>query len=131
MSILKRIASFFTGGGGGSDSRNLTVYVLSTRCKEPMAAAVDTLNALSNSDDDDAAWYTRKVIQGSGRNRCFAQVEVELWFDRNRNLLRHAVSGGRWLTAEEYETELERFNAPPEEEEEDETTDGGGSGGFG
>lgn len=130
MSILKRIASFFTGSGG-SGSRNLTVYVLSTRCKEPMAADVDTLNALSGSDDGDAAFYTRKVIQGSGRNRCFAQVEVELWFDSGRKLLRHAVSGGRWLTAEEYEAELERFNAPPEEEEEDEAADGGGSGGFG
>lgn len=134
MSLLKRIASFFTGGGGSSD-RNFTVYVLSNRCKEPLAAAVDTLNALSGSDDDDAAFYTRKVIQGTGRNRCFAQVEVELWFDSRRNLLRHAVSGGRWLTVEEYEAELERFNAPPEEEDEEgadaDGGDTGGSGGFG
>lgn len=129
MSILKRIASFFTGSGGGTD-RSFTVYVLSNRCKEPMAADVDTLNSLSNSDDGDAAFYTRKVIQGTGKNRCFAQVEVELWFDSGRKLLRHAVSGGRWLTAEEYEAELERFNAPPEEEDE-EAADGGGSGGFG
>jgi len=128
MSILKRIASFFTGGGS-SGSRNLTVYVLSTRCKEPLSAEVDTLNALSNSDDGDASFYTRKVIQGTGRNRCFAQVEVELWFNSQRALLRHAVSGGRWLTAEEYAAELERFNAPPEEEPDKDET--GGSGGFG
>ena len=91
------------------------------------------LNALSGSDDGDASWYTRKVIQGTGRNRCFAQMEVELWFDSGRALLRHAVTGGRWLTAEEYETELERFNAPPEEDDGDETAeaDAGGSGGFG
>lgn len=126
MSLLKRIASFFTGRPS-SGSRNLTIYVLSTRCNEPLSAQVDTLNALSGSDDADAALYTRKVIQGTGKNRCFAQVEVELWFNSQRSLLRHAVSGGRWLTEEEYETELERFHAPPEDDE----ADTGGSGGFG
>lgn len=129
MSLLKRIASLFTGRPA-SGSRNLTIYVLSKRCNEPLSAEVDTLNALSGSDDGDASYYTRKVIQGTGRNRCFTQVEVELWFNSQRALLRHEVSGGRWLTAEEYDAELERFNAPPEEEEED-AADGGGSGGFG
>lgn len=124
MSFLKRLLSFFTGRPS-SGSRNLTVYVLSNRCQEPLTAQIDTLNALSGSDDSDAALYTRKVIQGSGKNRCFAQVEVELWFDSGRNLLRHAVSGGRWLSADEYAAEVERFNAPPEEK------DSGGSGGFG
>lgn len=125
MSLLKRLASLFSGRPS-TGSRNFTVYVLSNRCQEPLAADVDTLNALSGSDDADAAYYTRKVMQGTGKNRCFAQVEVELWFDSGRTLLRHAVSGGRWLTAEEYAAELERFNAPPEEE-----ADAGGSGGFG
>lgn len=113
----------------------MAIYVLSKRCNEPLSAEVDTLNALSGSDDGDASYYTRKVIQGTGKNRCFTQVEVELWFNSQRVLLRHAVTGGRWLTAEEYEAELERFNAPPEEEEneDDETAgaDTGGSGGFG
>jgi hypothetical protein len=131
MSILKRLASLFTGKSS-SGGRNLTIYVLSRRCNEPLSAEVDTLNALSGSDDGDASYYTRKVIQGTGRNRCFGQVEVELWFNSQRVLLRHAVSGGRWLTAEEYETELERFNAPPEEDEAAaDGADTGGSGGFG
>ena len=130
MSLLKRLASLFTGRPA-SGSRNLTIYVLSKRCNEPLSAEVDTLNALSGSDDGDASYYTRKVIQGTGKNRCFTQVEVELWFNSQRVLLRHAVSGGRWLSAEEYEAELERFNAPPEEEDEADGADTGGSGGFG
>ncbi len=134
MSLLKRLASLFTGRPS-SGGRNLAIYVLSTRCNEPLSAEVDTLNALSGSDDGDASYYTRKVIQGSGRNRCFTQVEVELWFNSQRALLRQEVSGGRWLTAEEYEAELERFNAPPEEDDEEEAEadgeDTGGSGGFG
>ncbi len=131
MSFLKKLTSIFTGPGRGGQ-RMLTVYVLSTRCQEPLQAEIDLLNALSQSDDPDSTYYTRKVIQGSGRNRCFTQVEVELWFDGNKNILRHQVSGGRWLTAEEYQVELERFNAPPEEEaEEDGPAAGGGEGGFG
>ena len=131
MSLLKRLASLFTGKSS-SGGRNLTIYVLSRRCNEPLSAEVDTLNALSGSDDGDASYYTRKVIQGTGRNRCFGQVEVELWFNSQRVLLRHAVSGGRWLTEEEYEAELERFNAPPEEDEAAaDGADTGGSGGFG
>ncbi|RME53291.1 MAG: hypothetical protein D6790_17830, partial [Caldilineae bacterium] len=73
MSFLKKLTSIFTGPGRGGQ-RMLTVYVLSTRCQEPLQAQIDLLNALSQSDDPDSTYYTRKVIQGSGRNRCFTQV---------------------------------------------------------
>lgn len=86
------------------------------------------MNSLSRADDGDAEFYTRKVLQGSGKNRCFAQVEVELWLDRGKNIVRHEVSGGRWLTAEEYEVELARFNAPPPEEDEAEQPESPGQG---
>ena len=114
MSFLKKLASFFTGGGGGS--RALPIYVFSNRCREPIAADIDLVNSLSRDDENDNLYYTRKVLQGSGKNRCFTQVEVEIWFDRNKNVSRYEVNGGRWLSAEEYEEELVRFNAPPEEE---------------
>ena len=115
MSFLKKLASFFAGGGGGG-SRALPIYVFSNRCREPIAAEIDLVNSLSRDDENDNLYYTRKVLQGSGKNRCFTQVEVEIWFDRNKNVSRYEVNGGRWLSAEEYEEELVRFNAPPEEE---------------
>ena len=115
MSFLKKLASFFTGGGGGS--RALPIYVFSNRCREPITADIDLVNSLSRDDENDNEYYTRKVLQGSGKNRCFTQVEVEIWFDRNKNVSRHEVSGGRWLTVEEYEEELIRFNAPQEEDD--------------
>ena len=115
MSFLKKLASFFTGGGGGG-SRSLSIYVFSNRCREPIMAEIDLVNSLSRDDENDNEYYTRKVLQGSGNNRCFTQVEVEIWFDRNKNVSRYDVSGGRWLTVEEYEEELARFNAPPEED---------------
>lgn len=118
MSFLKRLVSIFTGGGStGGHRRTLTIYVLSQRCREPLSADIDLLNSLSQAEESDATYYTRKMIQSSGANRCFAQVEVELWFDSNRVLLRHEVHGGRWLTETEYAAEVTRFNTPPEEDE--------------
>ena len=115
MSFLKKLASFFAGGDGGG-SRALPIYIFSNRCREPITADIDLVNSLSRDEENDNEYYTRKVLQGSGKNRCFTQVEVEIWFDRNKNVSRHEVNGGRWLTAEEYEEELTRFNAPPEED---------------
>ncbi len=119
MSFFKQLASLFTGRPR-SDTRFLSIYTLSRRCNEPLAGQVDTMNELSRTDEDGAAFYGRKVLHTTGERRCFDQVEVQLWFDKNKALLRHDVSGGKWLAWDEYETELERFNAPPEEEEEQE-----------
>lgn len=116
MSFLKKLASLFTGGGGGGN-RSLPIYVFSTRCREPIMAEIDLVNSLSRDEENENEFYTRKVLQGSGQNRCFTQVEVEIWFDRGKRVSRYEVSGGRWLTQEEYEEELTRFNAPPEEQD--------------
>jgi hypothetical protein len=123
MSFWSRLSKLFTGGGAGSGNRMLDIYVLSRRCDEPIAGQVDLLNELSRTEDTDGAeFYTRKVLHTSGDNRCFDQVEVNLWFDRNKRVVNQEVTGGRWLEGEEYETELARFNArmaetPPAEEE--------------
>jgi hypothetical protein len=118
MQLLNRLKSLFSGRPAGGSY--FTVYVLSHRCREPISAQINLLNELSQTEESDAAYFTRKVLHGSGRNRCFAEVEVELWLDRNKQVVRHEVSGGRWLSEEEYQAEVERFNAPPEEEGEDE-----------
>lgn len=119
MNFLKRLASLFTGGGGGgANGRFYSIYVLSRRCNEPIAGQIDLLNELSLTEEDDSTYYGRKVLHTSGERRCFDQVEVLLWFDRNKQLLRQEVWGGRWLEADEYERELARFNAPPAEVEE-------------
>ena len=115
MSFLARFANLFKGGGSGN--RMLTVYALSRRCDEPVAGQIDLFNELSRTEDEgDSTFYTRKVLHTSGEKRCFDQVEVELWFDRNKNISNHDVTGGRWLEEHEYAEELARFNAPPEED---------------
>jgi hypothetical protein len=75
---------------------------------------------LSKPDEGDYAFYTRKVLHTTGEHRCFSQVEINLYFNQDKQVVHHEVEGGRWLTNEEYATELARFNAPlPEEESED------------
>lgn len=114
MNLFQRILNFFSTKPG-SDRRHFTIYVLSRRCNEPLTGQVDLMNELSQSDDGDHPYFARKVIHTSGRNRCFDQVEIQLWFDKDKKLANHEESGGRWLTAAEYETELARFNTPPED----------------
>ena len=116
MRFLKKLVSLFSGGGGG-DNRALPIYVFSTRCREPIMAEIDLVNSLSRDEESDDKYYTRKVLQGSGKNRCFTQVEVEIWFDRGKKVSHYEVTGGRWLTQEEYQEELIRFEAPPEDQD--------------
>jgi hypothetical protein len=120
MNFFKNIANLFRGGPGGSN-RILTIYLLSRRCNEPIVGQVDLLNELSLTEEgSDQAYYSRKVFSTSGQHRCFDQVEVELWFNQNKQVVEHQVQGGRWLEQAEYEEELARFNAPPEPAEEEE-----------
>lgn len=119
MNLLKRLASLFSGGGG-SNSRYLTVYVLNRRCNEPILGQIDLLNSLSKPDEGEYAYYTRKVLHTTGERRCFSQVEINLYLDKDKKVVHHEVEGGRWLSSDEYYAELERFNAPPPEEDSEE-----------
>lgn len=112
MNIFKRIANFFQGGGAASGShRYFPIYVLSRRCREPLNGQVDLLNELSLDETDDNTFYTRKVLHTTGRTRCFDQVEVLIWFSKDKQLLRQEVWGGEWLEAEAYERAEAEFQA--------------------
>ena len=119
MSFLESLKKLFSGGSGGPTSGNRStfpIYVQDHRCGEPVQGEINLLSELSRGDDD-ADFFVRKVLHTSGKKRCFSQVEVQLWFDKKKTLLRHEITGGKWLSADEYAAALERFNAPPEEEE--------------
>jgi len=115
MNFFKRLASLFSGQPA-ANSRYLTVYLLSRRCREPIEGQVDLLNELSLADESEYTYYARKVFSTSGRNRCFDQVEIQLWFNQNKQVAHQEVKGGEWLTADEYAQKLAQFNAPPEED---------------
>lgn len=128
MSFFKRLMSAFSGKAPTGSDRYLPIYVFSQRCREPVTGQVDLLNEISIGEE--GGYYVRKVLHTSGKDRCFGQVEVELWLDTHKRIARQEVHGGRWLTAEEYQAEVDaaaaRADAAIEvagEEEADKHTD--------
>lgn len=116
MGFFRRLGALFGGKPPQSEDRFLPVYLLSLRCREPIAGRIDLMNEISSAEESDAVWYARKVFHGSGKSRCFDQVEVQVWLDDNRKLRRHEVTGGRWLTAVEYQQAVAEASAREQEE---------------
>ena len=114
MGFLSKLFGPLFGKAPSGDSRYLTVYALSHRCHEAVSGQVDLMNEISLDDEVKGGYYVRKVLHTSGRGRCFAEVEVELWLDSNKRIVRQEVHGGRSLTADEYAAEVAREKAEQE-----------------
>ena len=94
------------GGGGGStfDDNTYTIYAQCRRCGEVLRGRVNLMNEPSVADD--GTWVVRKILSGSGKNLCFQTVEVTLHFDsRKQQVVNSEVSGGKLITADEYEAQ--------------------------
>jgi hypothetical protein len=103
---LKRLSKSL-GGRKSTDSHALWLYVRCKRCGEVIAARVSMRSDLSIQYDESgqpAGYHTRKVLVG-GTRRCYQPVEVHLTFDAGRRLLDRQISGGEFITAEEYAAE--------------------------
>jgi len=100
MSFLKKIgkALFPTTGG---ETPSYTIHARCNRCKEVLSARVNLHNDLSLTDD--GGYISRKILIGG--NRCFQQIEAILHFDAKRNLTEREITGGAFITAEEFEAE--------------------------
>ena len=106
MGFFSKIMAAFTGKAPAGSDRYLPLYGIDHRCREPISGQIDLLNELSLAEE--GGYYVRKVLHTSGKSRCFGQVEVQLWLDSKKQITRHEVQGGRWLTAEEYAAEVDR-----------------------
>lgn len=127
MGFLQKLRALF-GGAPSSGERYMPVYLYSRRCNEAIAGRVDLMNEISAADADNAApgegdegipsgavFFVRKVLDTSGRGRCFDSVEVRLWLDGSKRVLRHEVERGRWLEPDEYH-QLEAARLAAEQE---------------
>ena len=92
-----------TSGSSESGNRALWVYARCNRCQEALASRVDLVNDLSIADD--GGYVCRKVLMGN--KRCFQQIKVRLYFDGNRTVIDREISGGQFISAEDYESEAE------------------------
>ena len=100
MSFLKKISNLFSSSGG-RDVRSYWIYARCKRCGEKIRARVDLSNDLSiNYDDGKNNYYSRKVLIGEGR--CFEKIEVLLTFDQNRKLIDQQITGGQFISEEQF-----------------------------
>jgi len=99
--MFRSILSIFRAD---SQSRGLHIYARCDRCGETLTTRVDRSNDLSVDYGEKPrkdTYFCRKVLVGSGP--CYQKIEVELTFDHNRKLLERDISGGSFITQEEFQ----------------------------
>jgi len=96
MGFLKKLGNLFNPRSQ-SDQWVQWVRVECNRCGEQISARVDLRNDLSINygDNGSPTYFTRKVLMGEGQ--CFQKIEVELTFDKNRQLTGRQISGGKFV----------------------------------
>jgi hypothetical protein len=106
MGIVKRLSSLFQPAGS---TRELWIFVQCDQCGEKLHNRVDLFNDLSiqfGEGEAGTSYYCRKVIIGG--NRCYVPITVKLSFNANRKLIDQEITGGKFLTEEEYFAEDDR-----------------------
>jgi hypothetical protein len=101
MSFLKKLGALFSPPTG--DTRSLWLYVKCDKCGEILKGRVDLHNDLSiqyEQSGGGSSYYCRKVFIGS--NRCYRPIEVELTFDKDRQLMNKEIKGGEIVSEEDF-----------------------------
>jgi hypothetical protein len=104
MEFLKRITQLFASSPGRQEENAIWIYVRCGRCGEKIRTRVDLRNDLSieYGEGGPTTYFTRKVI--IGEQRCYQPIEVELIFNERRQIINQEISGGEFITKEEYES---------------------------
>ncbi len=97
MSILDSIKSLFTASP--ADPMAMWLYVRCKRCGTPLAVRVDLRNEPS-IDYDTGGYVLHKDMMD---NKCFAHMHAEIHFDARRTITEKKLTGGEFITKEEYE----------------------------
>ena len=110
MSFLKRLFGGLVGGGrGGSGDdgagRNaFWIYVRCNACGEAIRTRVHREHDLSAECEGDSdapeSYHASKEIVGQ---KCFRRIHVDLTFDRARSVTDRQITGGTFITREEYD----------------------------
>ncbi len=103
MSFLKKIVSALSPNGV-EDGDALWVYVRCHKCGEAIKTRLDLKHDLSpdySAEGRVADYVLRKVLIGS--QRCFEPIEVKLTFDPQRRVISREITGGQFISKEEYE----------------------------
>lgn len=98
MEFLRKI---FGGDGdsGGTDRTGMYFFVRPHGCEEVVRVRIDRNNDLSLSDDG-SAYFVHKYVRGA---KCRQSVEMDLFFDMNRNFMSSEVQGGNLVDEADWE----------------------------
>ncbi len=96
MGFLDGLKSLF-GGGATADGGHY-IYVSCGRSGEAISTRVNLRNDLSEREE--GGYVVRKTLVGGGH--CFERVSVTLVFDSSRRVVDREISGGEFITAQEY-----------------------------
>jgi hypothetical protein len=103
MSFISNVLkSLGIGRGAPTGDRGLYYYVRCDRCKETIRFRVDPLWDLGTADG--GGFVVTKQIMGQSQ-KCFRTIDVTLTFDDRREESERSITGGTFVTAEEYERE--------------------------
>jgi hypothetical protein len=93
MNFFKKL---FSGSPGQSSANQYTYLVKCNRCGETIEGHIDLSNDLSvQYEGDQEVYFVRKGLMGSGR--CFQQIEVQMKFDANKQLMEKEITGGKFV----------------------------------
>jgi hypothetical protein len=104
MGFFNKVASFLSATP--RDMETLGIYVRCDKCGEAIGTRIHLRHDLSPLYDEGGqgtTYLVRKTLVGS--KRCFQPIEVELTFDANRKVIAREITGGQFITEEEYEAE--------------------------
>lgn len=98
MSFFQRLAKLLAPQGAAPTRKVQTITVQCNRCGEVISAALDLRNDMSaeyNENTGATTFVSRKVLMG--RQRCFQQMEVTLFFDSKHRMTSKEVVGGKFV----------------------------------
>lgn len=96
MSFITKARQMLTVSRSSAPRKVYRTRVRCRRCGEELNAEVNLLNDLSMDYARDM-YTVRKLISGSGANRCFQTIEIELTFNKNRQLAERRIEGGEFV----------------------------------
>ena len=96
MEFFKKLFS-----GGAPKQRGQFYYVKPTGCTEVVRIRVDTMNELSQNDDNDG-YFVRKSARGTSY-KCTKTAELLLEYDTQKRLTNTEILGGVLVSEAEYD----------------------------
>jgi hypothetical protein len=84
----------------------LWIYVACSRCGEAIRVRADRrydlVSEMRDPGEVGPAYTLHKDIVGA---QCFQRIAVDVQFDQRFQVIERRISGGRWLTEEEYQAQ--------------------------